>query len=183
LDFVHEVQDALDDDPEFDLTGVCEADEIYVVAGEKGLDYDEPCDRGLKKRRGTFESDKPSVVTLVRRSDGRAQFGSLFVRIPQTETRTSVNAAILCTDQDSIYGGINEYDEIDGHLAINHDDHYVVCDAHTNNCENRHSFLRNWLRRFRGVSKHHLQDYLNFFSLTLNTDRWFEEMLSAYFYT
>ena len=28
LDFVHEVQDALDDDPEFDLTGVCEADEF-----------------------------------------------------------------------------------------------------------------------------------------------------------
>ena len=40
-----------------------------------------------------------------------------------------------------------------------------------------------WLRRFRGVSKHHLQGYLNFFSLTLNTDRWFEEILSTYFYT
>ena len=50
LDFVHEVQDALNDDPEFDLTGVCEADEVYVVAGEKGLDQDEPRDRGLKKR-------------------------------------------------------------------------------------------------------------------------------------
>ena len=50
LDFVHEVQDAIDDDPEFDLTGVCEADEVYVVAGEKGLDQDEPRDRGLKKR-------------------------------------------------------------------------------------------------------------------------------------
>jgi len=37
LDFVHEVQDALADDPEFDLSGVCEADEIYVIAGEKGL--------------------------------------------------------------------------------------------------------------------------------------------------
>jgi hypothetical protein len=27
------------------------------------------------------------------------------------------------------------------------------------------------LRRFRGVSKHHLQGYLNFLSLTLNIDR------------
>jgi hypothetical protein len=42
LDFVHEVQDALDDDPEFDLTGVCEANEIYVVAGEKGLKQESP---------------------------------------------------------------------------------------------------------------------------------------------
>jgi hypothetical protein len=49
LDFVHEIQDALDDDPEFDLTGVCEADEIYVVVGEKGLGQNEPRDRGLKK--------------------------------------------------------------------------------------------------------------------------------------
>jgi hypothetical protein len=39
---------------------------------------------------------------------------------------------------------VDEYDEIDGHLAINHDEHYVVGDAHTNSCENRHSFLRNW---------------------------------------
>ena len=48
LDFVHEVQGALDDDPEFDLTGVCEGDEIYVVAGEKGLNQDDSRDRGLK---------------------------------------------------------------------------------------------------------------------------------------
>lgn len=48
-DFVHEVQDTPDDDPEFDLTGVCEAGEVYVVAGEKGLGQDEPRDRGLKK--------------------------------------------------------------------------------------------------------------------------------------
>jgi len=49
LDFVYEVKDALDDDPDFDLTGVCEADESYVTAGEKGLDQDEPRNRGLKK--------------------------------------------------------------------------------------------------------------------------------------
>ncbi len=38
LDFVQEVHDALDADPEFDLTGVCEADGVYVVAGEKALE-------------------------------------------------------------------------------------------------------------------------------------------------
>jgi hypothetical protein len=56
--------------------------------------------------------------------------------------------AILCTDQYNIYDGIDESDEIDRHLAINHDDHYMVRDAYTNNCENCHSFLHNWLRRF-----------------------------------
>jgi hypothetical protein len=144
-DFVHEVQDALDDDPAFDLTGVCEVDEMYVVAGEKGLDQDEPRDRGLKKGRGTFESNKPPVVTLVRRSDGRVRF---LVREDLedadedvVEYGDEVDPAILCTDQYSIYDGIAEYDEIDGHLVINHDEHYVVGDAHTNSCENRYSFV------------------------------------------
>jgi len=125
-------------------------------------------------------------VTLVRRSDGRVRF---LVREDLEDVDEDIveygdedDPAILCTDQYSIYNGIDEYDEIDGHLAINHDEHYVVGDAHTNSCENRHSFLRNWLRRFRGVSKHHLQGYLNFFSLTLNTDRWFEKILSTDFY-
>jgi hypothetical protein len=53
---------------------------------------------------------------------------------------------ILFTDQYTIYDGIDEYDEIDGYLAVNHNEHYVVDDAHTNSCENRHSFFRNGLR-------------------------------------
>ena len=65
---MHELQDALEDDPEFDLSGVCEADEVSVVAGEKGTKQASPRERGLtKKGRGTFESEKPPVVTLVRR--------------------------------------------------------------------------------------------------------------------
>jgi transposase-like protein len=142
---------------------------------------------GSKNGRGTFESDKPPVVTLVRRSDGRVRF---LVREDLEDVDEDIveygdedDLAILCTDQYSISDGIDEHNEIDGHLAINQNEHYVVGDAHTNSCENRHSFLRNWLRRFRGVSKHHLQGYLNFFSLTLNTGRWFEEILSTYFYT
>jgi hypothetical protein len=38
------------------------------------------------------------------------------------------------------------------------------------------------LGRLRGVSKHYLQGYLNFLSLTLNTDCWFEKILSTNFY-
>ena len=37
---------------EFDLSDVCEADEIYVTAGEKGIEDDDesPRERGLTKR-------------------------------------------------------------------------------------------------------------------------------------
>ena len=52
LDFVHEVQDALAEDPEFDLPGVCEADEVSVVAGEKGIEDEDgsPRERGLSQK-------------------------------------------------------------------------------------------------------------------------------------
>lgn len=143
---------------------VCEADEGYVVAGEKGLDQDEPRDRGLTK--GTRNLRVRQTVSLEDVDESIVENGD------------EDNPAILCTDQYSIYDGIGE---IDGHLAINHDEHCVVGDAHVNSCENRHSFLHNWLRRFRGVSKHHLQGNLNFFSLTLNTDGWFEKILSTDF--
>lgn len=46
------MQDVSDDSDEFDLYDVCEVDEIYVTAGEKGLeDEDEnQRERGLTKR-------------------------------------------------------------------------------------------------------------------------------------
>ena len=52
LNFVYKVQDVSGDIDEFDLYDVCEADEVYVTAGEKGLeDADSsPRERGLSKR-------------------------------------------------------------------------------------------------------------------------------------
>ena len=52
LDFVHEVQEATGSIEEIALGEVCEADEIYVTAGEKGVKDEEesPRERGLSKR-------------------------------------------------------------------------------------------------------------------------------------
>ncbi len=85
---------------------------------------------------------------------------------------------ILCTDGYTIYDDIEDKEGVDGHLAVTHSDTYVIGDAHTNTCENRHSFLRQWLAKFRGVSKHHLQKYLGFLGLKLNSPNdWFEKLL------
>lgn len=65
------------------------------------------------------------------------------------------------------------------HLAITHDDTYVIGGAHVNNCENRHSSLRQSLAKFRGVSKHHLQGDLDFLALLVNDDAdWFSKISS-----
>jgi IS1 family transposase len=83
-------------------------------------------------------------------------------------------SVILCTDGYSMYEDIEGKEGVDSHLADTH----VIGNAHTNTCENRHSFLRQWLAKFRGVSKYHLQKYLNLLALKLNSsENWFEKRL------
>jgi len=69
LRFVHEVQGvACRHLSEFTLEGVIELDETYPHAGNKGVKQRKPRKRGLRKRgRGTWKSDKPPVVTMVKR--------------------------------------------------------------------------------------------------------------------
>ena len=74
-------------------------------------------------------------------------------------------SVILCTDGYTIYDNIENKEGVDGHLAVTHSDTYVIGDAHTNMRENHHSFLRQWLGKFRGVSRHHLQKCLGFLRL------------------
>ena len=52
LNFVHKIQEVSGEIDEFDLYGVCEANEVYVTAGEKGLEDKDssPRSRGLSKK-------------------------------------------------------------------------------------------------------------------------------------
>ena len=52
LDFVHEVQDTSGNIGEFELSEVCETDEVYVTVGEKVREDEDPSprERVLKKR-------------------------------------------------------------------------------------------------------------------------------------
>ena len=83
------------------------------------------------------------MLTLVRRSDGRVRF--LVCKdledADEDIAEYGDGSVILCTDGYSIYEDIEEKEGVDGHLAVTHSDTYVIGDAHTNTCENRHSFL------------------------------------------
>ena len=161
-------------------------DDLYIIPEAADDENQKPADLlksvGGWSTSGTRYTQQEAFILQVESDESQRYTKSLKFDENIIEYGDEDDLAILCTDQYSIYDGIDEHNEIDDHLAINYDDHYVVGDAHTNSCENRHTFLRNWLRRFRGVSTHHLQGYLNFFSLTLNTGRWFEEIISTYFY-
>ena len=120
------------------------------------------------------------MLTLARRDDGRVRF---LVREDLRDVDEDIaeygdGSVILCTDGYTIDDDIEDREGVDGHLAVTHSDTYVIGDAHTNTGENRHSFLRQWLAKFRGVSKHHLQKYLGFLGLKLNSPNdWFEKLL------
>ena len=52
----------------FTLECIVNLDETYPHAGDKGVKQKNPRKRGLRKRgRGTWKSDKPPVVTMVKR--------------------------------------------------------------------------------------------------------------------
>ncbi|GBC71001.1 hypothetical protein HRbin02_00776 [Candidatus Calditenuaceae archaeon HR02] len=64
-------------------------------------------------------------------------------------------------------------------MRIRHSERYAEEIVHINHCENRQSFLRPFLMKFRGVSKRYLQGYLSFPALLINMPtRWFSTLLS-----
>ena len=90
---------------------------------------------------------------------------------------------IVNTDEYTIYEGIVEdIDEVLEHWVVNHGTgEWARGSAHVNGCENRNQFLKGYLRRYRGVSKKHLQGYVDFLALLLNEGyNWYNVILSDY---
>ena len=57
------------------------------------------------------------------------------------------------------------------HGFVNHSKEYAKDGVHVNTAENRHGFLRAWLRKFRGVLKHYLRNYISFFYISYGIKR------------
>lgn len=183
LAFVREVQ-TVSEKIETGVTvkGLIEIDEIYITAGEKGIKQDKPRKRGLKKRgRGTFDKDKPPVMTFTERR-GKTRF---FVKKNLSKKDTndtlkdiSEGKIVVNTDEYSIYGSLSELENVKEHRTVNHSECYAKDGVHVNTAENRHGFLRTWLRKFRGVSKHYLGKYVSFFELLFNAaEHWFQKII------
>lgn len=116
LDFRHGFQEACGNIDEITLSVVCKAGEIYVLAGEKGIEIEdeEGRYRGLKKGRGRFDSDKPPDVTLVRRCHGRVWYlvSETLEDVAEEIAELGDGSMILCTDDYTIYDDIDEYDAL-----------------------------------------------------------------------
>ena len=159
------------DAPHLDLVGPVEIDEVYVSAGLKGRERDQPSrSRGLSTRgRGSYAGDKPPVFTIVDRGTG-----DRYVVPAKSADESTVRLLLADRQQESLtiytdgfraYGPLDENHDIDRKYVVHSDGEYAVDDVHINTCESHGSLLRPWLSPHRGVSKDTLTQYLRAFQL------------------
>jgi transposase-like protein len=158
------------DAPRISLHGPVEIDELYVNAGLKGRERDQPSrSRGLSTRgRGTYEGDKPPLFILADRATGDRYV------IPAKTADESTIRLLLAGQQESLtvytdgfraYDPLNQDDAFDREYVVHGDGEYVDGDVHINTCESHGSLLRPWLSPHRGVSKDKLTPYVRAFQL------------------
>lgn len=192
--FQVQAQSALDRTPLSDTE--VEADEMYQNAGEKGiphLDPDDPPRRRANQRRGhgTKENDRPPVVGVVGRHTGQVRL-EVVEHADQTTLeaiveRTTTPGVTVYTDEWSGYDHLPELNR--NHSTVCHtpgqrewardDDGDGIREVHNNTMEGIWTGVRNFLRVFRGVSKHYIDRYMGIFEWGYNIKEVTEEFLRA----
>ena len=158
-----------------------EVDEMFQNAGEKGLRHDDPYDppreRANKVRgHGTWDNDRPPVVGTLGRDSGQVRL-QVVAHTDQSTLEahvleTTLPATVVNTDEWAGYHRLNRCQRI--HQTVCHgfknrewardDDGDGIREVHTNSIEGFWTGLRNFLRRFRGVNKRYLNDYVAFYA-------------------
>ncbi|NJC25911.1 transposase [Neolewinella antarctica] len=154
---------------------VTETDEVYQIAGEKGIAHLDPQDpprrrANKKKGLGNFANDRPGIMGTIGRETG-------LVRLHVRQRTTKVEVQSKLAEQRIMRGSCHT----DEHLAywkladlgVHHatvchhikewakdDDGDGINEVYTNTAEGFWTGLRNFLRPFRGVSKHYLWHYV-----------------------
>ena len=159
------------DAPQLDLVGPVEIDEVYVSAGLKGRERDQPSrSRGLSTRgRGSYEGDKPPVFTIVDRGTRQR-----YVVPAKSADESTVRLLLADHEEESLtvytdgfraYDPLEDDDKFTREYVVHGDGEYADGDVHVNTCESHASLARRWLSPHRGISKDKLTQYLRAFQL------------------
>jgi transposase len=153
------------------------------MRGKKGEEHFDPADpprrRANKRRgRGTFANDRPPILGTIGRETGQVRLR--MVKNTQGKTlRDHVHqftrrGAHVYTDE---YDSYNHLQRV--HATVCHsqgewardDDGDGIREVHCNATEGMWTGLRNFLRPFRGVSKHFLSGYVAIHEFCVNLKR------------
>jgi transposase len=161
------------------------------MRGKKGVEHFDPDDppriRANKRRgRGTFANDRPPVLGTVGRQTGQVR-----LRVSQdTQQRTvrehveqfTAEGTHIYTDEYDSYNTIQRTRSMVCHSRgewARDDDGDGIREVHTNTLEGLWSGLRNFLRPFRGVSKHFLSGYVAIHEFAVNLKRVTVDFISS----
>lgn len=153
------------------------------MRGKKGRphpDPDDPPRRRANKRRGhgTFANDRPPVAAVVGRDRGQVRLRVVGhadgATLREFVRRMTWPGTTVHTDEWGAYDRLPELGR--SHATVCHaagqwardDDGDGVREVHDNTLEGIWTGLRNFLRPFRGVSKHYLAQYVAIFQWTYN---------------
>lgn len=148
------------------------------MRGKNGIPHLDPLNPPRRRANqrpghGTFATDRPPVAAVVGRSSGPVRCWvvenadqktlQVFVR------RMTWPGTLVNTDEWSGYERLSELGR--GHATVCHalgegardDDGDGIREVHDNTLEGLRTGLRNFLRTFRGVSKHYLAQYVAIF--------------------
>ena len=167
--------------------------------GKKGIPHLDPADpprrRGNKQRgHGTWDNDRPPILGVVGRDTGK-----LRLEVVHHSTRSDLEPRVLActmpgtiiyTDEWHAYAHLPEYAR--SHSTVCHnptrpggpefardDDGDGIREVHCNTLEGTWTGLRNFLRPFRGISKHYLNQYIAIFEWASNLKAVTNEFIKA----
>jgi len=149
------------------LTGIAEADEMFLLESQKGSrKLDRPARRrgGVAKRRGI---NRDHVCILVARDRTGGTFDFITGRGPVTASQLHRHLLpVLDKDVLLVTDGHRAYQTFARTAGISHQSvnlragERVRGAVHVQNVNAYHSRFRQWLSRFRGVASHYLPNYL-----------------------
>ena len=163
----------------------------FRMRGKKGIEHPDPADpprrRANKRRgRGTFANDRPPVVGTVGRQTGqvrlRVKLDTKQVTLREHVQQFTGMGTHIYTDEYDSYNTIERTRSTVCHSQkewARDDDGDGVREVHTNTIEGLWTGFRNFLRPFRGVSKHFLSGYVAIYEFHVNLKRLTVAFISA----
>ena len=165
------------------LAGIIETDETFFPNSNKGCRNLQraPKKRGGSTKRGRSLDDKVAVLTV--RDRGKHTYEAVLKHlkaedINQELERKLQTDSVLCSDGFKPYIEVAKKNDL-VHKQLNISQGIRIIDKifHIQNVNAYHQRLKNWMRRFNGVSTQYLEHYLGWFRLmdgneNLNSDQW-----------
>lgn len=153
------------------------------MRGKKGIEHFDPedpprCRANKRRGRGTFANDRPPVVGTVGRQTGqvrlRVTLNTRQVTLRQHVERFTRAGSHIYTDEYASYNTVDRPRSTVAHGQkewARDDDGDGIREVHINTIEGLWTGLRNFLRPFRGVSKHFLSGYVAIHEFRVNLKR------------